>query len=379
MLFSGEKKQKKTYLDGERPRGLLEEEVGDSETTPLTIRLSSRFFNKVADTDMEGGRRPAHHGRIKVRNNEYVYFQPTEASIANIRVDSAGNKVILPKCKENWRSSTYVTDRHGYVYTDDHFRSDDEVSEDDDDGDDAEKKESVVETISAGVACMTDELSAMEVGISPDTTSTECIRLPPHDPESVFLVTFDGHHKKNNNGGYGEMLRCDNGRSVAAAAGGSKCCISAFYHILEGFLSGINLAILGNVPAVFFACNSKRVFETLWEFFIFNSEGSCRHHPDEPFDLVCRTCLNWELTLEEQVYEDYFYDIVRKIVGKGQRYYRDRGMLNAYLKEWNRPADYLAKLVRCPGEERKLKPEEFPDELRDLVDQHGGEIPFSYN
>ncbi|KAI3874845.1 hypothetical protein MKW98_019418, partial [Papaver atlanticum] len=65
--------------------------------------------------------------------------------------------------------------------------------------------------------------------------------------------------------------------------------------------------------------------------------------------------------------------------GKGQRYYRSRGMLNAYLKEWNRPADYLAKLVRCPGKERKLKPEEFPDELRALVNQHGGEIPFFYD
>ncbi|KAI3914107.1 hypothetical protein MKW92_002062, partial [Papaver armeniacum] len=289
------------------------------------------------------------------------------------RVDAEGHRVTLPKCEVNWRSSTYVTDNQGYEYPDDHFRSDNEVSED---GDDAEKKDSAVETTSAGVACMTDELSAMEVGTSP---STEWIRLPPHDPESVFLVTFDGHHKKNSNAGYGALLRCDNGRAVAAVAGGSKCCISAFYHMLEGFLAGLNLAISVNVPAVFFACNSKRVFDTLWEFFIFNSEGHCRHHPDGPFDLVCRTCVNWSLTLEEQVYEDYFYNIMWKIVEKGQRYYRDRGMLNAYLKEYNRPADLLAKLVVCPGEEKKLKPDQFPVELKKLLRYHERKIPFHFN
>ncbi|KAI3895570.1 hypothetical protein MKX03_011779, partial [Papaver bracteatum] len=166
---------------------------------------------------------------------------------------------------------------------------------------------------------------------------------------------------------------------VAAVAGGSESCISAFYNNLEGFLSGIRLAQLAKVPAVFFACNSKRVFVTLRECFMFNSEGCCRNHPDQHFDLVCLTCLIGKLTLEERVYTDYFHDLVRMIVAKGQCYYRsNRVMLNSYLKEWNRPADFLAKLVDCPGEEKMLHPNQFPGELKDLLSKHEPKIPFHY-
>ncbi|XP_026386185.1 uncharacterized protein LOC113281613 [Papaver somniferum] len=316
--------------------GIDKKKFGKQNTSPPQTRA-----------DKQKGK--SHELGTKVRSIGFDYSYEFDHDA--YRMDESGNIVPRQTFEENWTIGKYVTDMHGYEIPDDHFMSEDEVS---DDGD---------------VACMTNQLSRAKIGKS---HVTECISLPPHDPEDVFLLTFDGHRKKEVNGGYGALLRCANGQPVVAVAGGSRRSISAFYHTLEGFLAGLELAVLANVPAVFCACNSHRVFNTLSECFIFNSEGGCRRHPEDSFDLVCQPCLNRNLTIEERVDEGLFYEIVQKIVETGQQYYRDCGILKAYMKELNRPADFLAKLVPTPGEEWKLKPEQFPAALMALVNQHGG-------
>ncbi|KAI3840796.1 hypothetical protein MKX03_001503, partial [Papaver bracteatum] len=54
-------------------------------------------------------------------------------------------------------------------------------------------------------------------------------------------------------------------------------------------------------------------------------------------------------------------------------------LVEAHVKEWNKPADFLSKFERRSGVERDLAPEEFTDDLRALVNHHGGRNPFIYN
>ncbi|KAI3878255.1 hypothetical protein MKX03_005084 [Papaver bracteatum] len=186
--------------------------------------------------------------------------------------------------------------------------------------------------------------------------------MPPPDTEDDFILTFDGYHrKKGKNGGYGALLRTRNGVPIAAVAGGSQRWISPYYHTLEGFLSGLDLVIAANVDSISCICNSYRLSEALSGCFIFNKEGRCRSHPDATFDVVCSICLKYRLSKDEPL--DLICDIVRKIVIKGQRFYHTCGFMDCSGKEWNNPADFLAKLVRNPGEERVLTPEEFPEDL----------------
>ncbi|KAI3840797.1 hypothetical protein MKX03_001504, partial [Papaver bracteatum] len=232
------------------------------------------------------------------------------------------------------------------------------------------------------VARLNERLSTTKAEQSSHTYHTTRIEMPLHDTKGVFLLTFDGYYKKNisqgGNGGYGAMLRCGDGTPVAAVAGGSRLWISEYFHTLEGLKSGLDLAISHDIEAMYCVCNSRRVCETLRDCFIDNDEGECLYHPDDQFDLVCRPCLQSKLKKEEPF--DLVYEVVREIVQKGQRYYRcDEGLVEAHVKEWNKPADFLAKFERRPGVERDLAPEEFTDDLRALVNQHGGRNPFIYN
>ncbi|KAI3981316.1 hypothetical protein MKX01_004580 [Papaver californicum] len=191
--------------------------------------------------------------------------------------------------------------------------------------------------------------------------------------------TFDGYHKiKNSNGGYGAMLQSGDGTPLAAVAGGSKRCISAYYHILEGHQSGLDLAIqFQSIQFISFVCNSQRVCETLRNCFFSNANGVCRQHPSDTFDVVCSPCLQQKLTRDEPI--EFVSPIIREILLKGQCYYRIERPVKAHVKEWNKSADYLAKLVCRPGEEKKFGPDEFPKALWALLKEHGGRNPFMIN
>ncbi|MCL7051806.1 hypothetical protein MKW94_005294 [Papaver nudicaule] len=284
--------------------------------------------------------------------------------------------------EENWRYNTYIEDNDGFAIRINHL-PEDEVSDESGAEDVAKNKSTPQQTASAAhrsdVTRMTKELvMAMKIGEPSHTSHATRIAMPHHDKKGVFLLTFDGYHSsKAKNGGYGAILRCGNGTPVAAVAGGSKYKISPFFHTLEGLQKGLDLVIVRGIKSVYCVCNSQRVCEILRDCFIFNNEGGCRRHPHNLFDFVCPHCLQCKLTAEEPF--NLVIHTLKDIVRKGQQFYRQRqGLVGAHVKEWNKPADYLAKLVRGPGEERKLAPEEFSDDLLALVNQHGGRNPFIY-
>ncbi|KAI3928185.1 hypothetical protein MKW98_023786, partial [Papaver atlanticum] len=280
----------------------------------------------------------------------------------------------------------------GYSVNVDHF-SDDEVSEeeydndhdDDDNNDDKKKKSALPEALKSAVATISKKLPmAMKIGKSSHKSHTVIhtaemksifYRLVPfHDAKGVCLITFDGYHNKGTNGGYGAMLRNGNGTSIAAVAGGSQHCISAYYHTLEGLKSGLKVAQCLSIKSVYLVCNSERVCLTIRDALIRLDEGRCRLHPCESFEVVCIPCLKGKLNMNEPF--DSVFEIVNDILAIAKHYYRSSGMVAAHVKEWNKPADYLSKLVRNPGEQKFFIPDELPDGLLALLNEHGGDIPF---
>ncbi|KAI3969283.1 hypothetical protein MKW92_014467, partial [Papaver armeniacum] len=277
--------------------------------------------------------------------------------------------LIPPDFEHDWRYGKYVVDSEGYSIKVNHF-SDDEVSEEECDSDDDDDKKNKKSTLPA--ALKSSDKSHLE-----ETEDREYIPIPipvpPHDSKGVCLITFDGFHKEGTNGGYGAMLRHGNGTPIAAVAGGSEHSISAYYHTLEGLKSGLEAAQMFGIKSLYLVCNSERVCLTVRGAFISLDEGDCGYHPPESFKVVCHPCLQGKLSMNEPF--DSVLEIMTDILTIGKCYYRSNGMVKAHVKEWNKPADYLAKLVRNPGEHKIFQPDELPDDLLTLLNEHGGRIP----
>ncbi|OVA18577.1 hypothetical protein BVC80_1831g119 [Macleaya cordata] len=149
----------------------------------------------------------------------------------------------------------------------------------------------------------------------------------------LYIVHTDGCFRKGEKGGYGAILLDNHGKPIVAAAGVSERPLSVLYHQLQGVKRGLELAKKHGCLRVKVLCNSKYALGV--------TNGSSAPILFDCHSLVAR--------------------ILEEIVLMRSEF--TRFSINPIPREFNRAADYLAKL----GKTIEIESNDFSRELEKLV------------
>ncbi|OVA18575.1 hypothetical protein BVC80_1831g115 [Macleaya cordata] len=149
----------------------------------------------------------------------------------------------------------------------------------------------------------------------------------------LYIVHTDGCFRKGEKGGYGAILLDNHGKPIVAAAGVSERPLSVLYHQLQGVKRGLELAKKHGCLRVKVLCNSK--------YAVGVTNGSSAPVLFDCHSLVAR--ILEEIVLMRSEFTSF--------------------SINPIPREFNRAADYLAKL----GKTIEIESTDFPRELEKLV------------